>query len=235
MTGSREEKMRALARRRSKEPSPLPGAFPSSGGGKTSRWTLAVGGVLLIALLAYVTGVRMGMTLTEIRQSGGTGSKGESKEIAEPPFRFHVSEEARKPVQESLMPKSGSQEILKSKAEIGEAGRGGGKIGKEKAGRSQENAPALDSSERKEVSSSPAKYAIQVGAFNNPQDAQEMVEKLKSKGYAAYPVTGSAAAKGTWHRVRIGRFQSLQEARQFALSFEKKEKIKTIITPIAPP
>jgi cell division septation protein DedD len=227
MTGSREEKMRALARRRSKEPSPSPGAFPSFGGGKNTRWTLAVGGVLLIALLAYVTGVRMGMTLTEIRQSGGTGSKGESEKIAEPPFRFHAPEEASKPAQESLIPKSGSQEIAKSETEKGEAGRGGGKIGKEK--------PDLDSSERKAVSSLPAKYAIQVGAFNNSKDAQEMVEKLKSKGYAAYPVTGSAAAKGTWHRVRIGRFQSLQEARQFALRFEKKEKIKTIITPIAPP
>jgi cell division septation protein DedD len=227
MTGNREEKMRALARRRSKEPSPSPGAFQSFGGGKNSRWTLAVGGVLLIALLAYVTGVRTGMTLTEIRQSGGAGSERESKEIAEPPFRFHVPEEANKPARESPIPKSGSQEILKSKTEKGEAGRGGEKIGKEKT--------ELDSSERKAVSPSPAKYAIQVAAFNNSKDAQEMVEKLKSKGYAAYPVTGSAAARGTWHRVRIGRFQSLQEARQFALSFEKKEKIKTIITPIAPP
>jgi cell division septation protein DedD len=74
-----------------------------------------------------------------------------------------------------------------------------------------------------------------VGAFNNPQEAQELVNQLKKKGYEAYQVTGSAAAKGTLHRVRIGHFQNLQEARQFALTFEKKENLKPIISSLQNP
>jgi cell division septation protein DedD len=74
-----------------------------------------------------------------------------------------------------------------------------------------------------------ANFALQVAAFSNPEEARELVNQLRSKGYSAYLVTGSAAAKGTLYRVRIGQFQTLQEARQFALAFEKKEKVKTII------
>jgi len=74
-----------------------------------------------------------------------------------------------------------------------------------------------------------AKFALQVAALSKPEEAQELVNQLRSKGYDAYQVTGSGAAKGTLYRVRIGQFQSLQEARQFALAFEKKEKVKTII------
>ena len=74
-----------------------------------------------------------------------------------------------------------------------------------------------------------------MGAFNNPQEAQELVNQLKKKGYEAYQVTGSAAAKGTVHRVRIGNFQNLQEAKQFALTFEKKENLKPIISNLQNP
>lgn len=234
MTESRDKKMKALARRRSKQASFPPSPGLASGEGKRARWTLAIGGVLLIALLAYLTGVRMGKSLTEIRRPEGAVAGGESKKISENPFRFLSPEEPAKTTQEGLYPKSGRQDSPTGKARKEDPGQDGGKIEKEKAGRSQEHA-ALDSSKGKEASSSLGKFAIQVGAFNNSQEAQEMVKKLKRKGYGAYSVTGSAAAKGTWHRVRIGRFQSLQEARQFALTFEKKEKIKTIITPISPP
>ncbi len=220
MTGSREKKLKALARRRNK--SSLPKPMLPSGQGKRGKWALAIAGVLLIALLAYLTGVRMGKTLTEIRQPEGAVAKAESKEISENPFRFLAPEESAKRTQEGTHPKARSQETRT------------GRAGKEEPGRSQEHA-TLGSSEGKEASPSPAKYAIQIGAFNNSQEAQEMVKKMKGRGYGAYSVTGSAAAKGTWHRVRIGRFQSLQEAQQFALAFEKKEKIKTIITPISPP
>jgi cell division septation protein DedD len=61
------------------------------------------------------------------------------------------------------------------------------------------------------------------------------VNELKKKGYEAYQVTGTAAAKGTLHRVRIGHFQTLQEARQFALSFEKRENRKPIIASLQNP
>lgn len=35
--------------------------------------------------------------------------------------------------------------------------------------------------------------------------------------------------KGTYHRVRLGPFKSLDKAKAFALKFEKKEKVSTYI------
>jgi cell division septation protein DedD len=234
MTSSLDKKKKALARRRSKPTGSLPKPEMPPGEGKKGRWALAIAGVLLIALLAYLTGVRTGKTLTEIRRPEGTAAKEEGKEISQSPFRFLAPQDPAKRGQEGSSPKSRTQDPPSGKAGKEEVGRTEGKLEKEKVARSPEGGP-LESSEGKEGSPSSAKYAVQVGAFNNSQDAQEMVKKLKSKGYAAYSVTGSAAAKGSWHRVRVGRFQSLQEARQFALAFEKKERIKTIITPISSP
>ena len=230
--GSRDKKLKALARRRGNPTGVPAGTGVPSGEGKRGRWMLAIAGVLLIALLAYLTGVRTGKTLTEIRRPEGPAVKSEGKETSGSPFRFLAPEEPAKRAQEGLPAKSRTQDPPAGKGGKEELGRTEEKA--EKAARSPER-PALESSEGKEASPSSAKYAIQVGAFNNSQEAQEMVKRLKSKGYAAYSVTGSAAAKGSWHRVRIGRFQSLQDARQFALAFEKKEKVKTIITPISAP
>ncbi len=78
----------------------------------------------------------------------------------------------------------------------------------------------------------PAKirFTLQIGAFNNSEEAQKMVSQLQSKGYVAYEIPGKGAAKGMLYRVRVGHFPTLQDARQFALLFEKKEKMKGVIT-----
>jgi cell division septation protein DedD len=99
----------------------------------------------------------------------------------------------------------------------------------EKLWRPAEKAVTPPTEEKKAAPPPKVKFTLQVGAFNNSEEARELVNQLRSKGYPAYQVTGSAAAKGTIYRVRIGQFQSLPEARQFALAFEKKEKVKTVI------
>lgn len=55
---------------------------------------------------------------------------------------------------------------------------------------------------------------IQVASFKNRQDAESLVLRLKKKGYPAYRALGVVPEKGIWYRVRVGHFNSRQEARK---------------------
>ena len=47
-------------------------------------------------------------------------------------------------------------------------------------------------------------YFLQVGAFQNEADADNMKAKLALQGFEAVVQTASIPDKGTWHRVRVG-------------------------------
>jgi len=69
---------------------------------------------------------------------------------------------------------------------------------------------------------------IQVASSKSLKFADKMVAQLKKKGYPAYRVTAQITGKGTWQRVRIGRFKNRAEAVRF-LNRLKKENLKGII------
>ena len=181
----------------------------------------------MIALVAFLCGVQMGKSLSELRRSEDprSNSRVQDRKAQAPPFRLmekgreiQPSPEAKvwnsDPGEKEGVPPQPSPKVLNGKA----------------------SEPAKDSTPEEGGTAPPkAKYTLQVAALNNPTEAQDLVNQLKKKGYDAYQITGNAAAKGTLHRVRIGNFQSLQEARQFALTFEKRENMKPIISSLQNP
>jgi cell division septation protein DedD len=72
------------------------------------------------------------------------------------------------------------------------------------------------------------KLTIQIGSFQDENAAKRRVDELKTLGYAAYQSAGKIPRKGTWHRVRIGEFDSRDAAGPVLESLRKK-KIKAII------
>ena len=52
------------------------------------------------------------------------------------------------------------------------------------------------------------KFIVQVASTKESKAADRLVRILKTKGYAAYRVSASILDKGTWHRVRVGGFQT---------------------------
>jgi cell division septation protein DedD len=74
---------------------------------------------------------------------------------------------------------------------------------------------------------------IQVASSRDLGFADSLVDRLKAKKYPAYRVTAKIPGKGTWHRVRIGRFDNRAEASHF-LSRLKKENLKGIIVKESP-
>jgi cell division protein FtsN len=72
------------------------------------------------------------------------------------------------------------------------------------------------------------KLTIQVASLKDSKDADEMVARLKKKGYPAYRISSNIPEKGIWHRVRIGYFKDKAEA-DGTLNKLKKEKYGPIL------
>jgi WD40 repeat protein/cell division septation protein DedD len=70
--------------------------------------------------------------------------------------------------------------------------------------------------------------AVQVAAFRDRKFAEDLVKKLKNKGFSAYSVPGKSPGKATWHKVRIGPFKNKEDV-ETALEGLEKYKKKAII------
>jgi cell division septation protein DedD len=72
-------------------------------------------------------------------------------------------------------------------------------------------------------------YVVQIAALNVRSDADAMVKRLASKGYAAYvlaPVSGMPSV----FRVRVGKFNTRREADRIADKLQKEEQLKPWVT-----
>jgi len=72
-------------------------------------------------------------------------------------------------------------------------------------------------------------YVVQIAALNVRSDADAMVKRLASKGYAAYvlaPVSGMPSV----FRVRIGKFNTRRDAESVAAKLQKEEQFKPWVT-----
>ncbi len=69
------------------------------------------------------------------------------------------------------------------------------------------------------------KYVVQVSSWKNKRIAQSQVSKLRSLGYNAFIVNVYIRKRhGTWHRVRVGYFNSLLEAKKIRAKIRKQLK-----------
>jgi len=66
-------------------------------------------------------------------------------------------------------------------------------------------------------------YRLQVAAFSNLDDANEIVNELKLKGYNAYILTTSNSRGEVWNLIKIGNFNTANEAWDFSEMYQNKE------------
>jgi len=71
-------------------------------------------------------------------------------------------------------------------------------------------------------------FTIQVAALKDLKIADNMVAKLKKRGYPAYRSMGKIPGKGIFYRIRIGSFKNRADAGS-TFNRLKKENIKAII------
>lgn len=78
-------------------------------------------------------------------------------------------------------------------------------------------------------------YAVQVSSFHSLPHAQTYARTLRERGYRAYVTPPARAPNGAiWHRVRIGPFNTAQEAAAFRPDFEARERRQTFVVHRAP-
>ena len=74
-------------------------------------------------------------------------------------------------------------------------------------------------------------YSVQVGAFLVAINAQQRVNQLKSKGYTPRIIAVTDPQGRIWFTVRIGDFQSLEQAQKQADEFTAREKKASVVRP----
>lgn len=68
------------------------------------------------------------------------------------------------------------------------------------------------------------RYSLQAAAFPNEAGANEFCERLKRAGVPAYVVSAEIAGRGRWFRVRVGKFETAQDADRFASESRRRAR-----------
>ena len=68
------------------------------------------------------------------------------------------------------------------------------------------------------------KFSLQAAAFPTQAGADEFAEKLKHAGLPSYIVSADLGRRGKWFRVRVGRFNSADDAQKFAAEAQVRAK-----------
>lgn len=84
--------------------------------------------------------------------------------------------------------------------------------------------------QRDENAESLSGYTVQIGSFQSKEQAKKLADNLDRKGYPAYIVSTDIPMQGIWHRVRVGHFETMNNAKRFRVTLEMKENLPTYIT-----
>ncbi len=74
-----------------------------------------------------------------------------------------------------------------------------------------------------------ARYSVQIGSYPSAGEAKHVVERWKGKGYPAYLMIADIPDRGRWYRVRIGGFESRDEAARYLKDFSSKEGVEALV------
>ena len=77
------------------------------------------------------------------------------------------------------------------------------------------------------------KYHVQVASLRSQEKAADLLEQLRQRGYRARITTVGRSGEERWHCVRIGPFDSREEAKEYRGLLEAREGIESEIVPFA--
>lgn len=85
-------------------------------------------------------------------------------------------------------------------------------------------------SARPAEASADGSWTLQLSAYQDKAEADRFATDLRGKGYAPFVVEAKVAGKGTWYRVRMGRFPSKDAAGRYLSDFRRETQIEAIVT-----
>ncbi len=78
----------------------------------------------------------------------------------------------------------------------------------------------------------PARYTLQLGSFPSLDSAQRQLRQLRDAGLEVHMISSSLPDQGKVYRVRIGKFHSIDEARQFQSELTRQRELETFVMPL---
>lgn len=93
------------------------------------------------------------------------------------------------------------------------------------AGQASEGAEAASSASKQKRA-----FTLQLKAFAAPEDAEKMADKLRRNGHDVRVEPGEVQGR-TWHRVRMGSFNSWDKALEAKMAFERQEQVIAYVVP----
>ncbi|MCS6797790.1 MAG: SPOR domain-containing protein [Myxococcota bacterium] len=72
-------------------------------------------------------------------------------------------------------------------------------------------------------------YGLQVVSYTTAREAELFANALRARGHRAYVQAADVPGRGRYWRVRIGPFDSAEQADAYRRSFEREERIHTIV------
>src|SRR5262249_8040327 len=73
-------------------------------------------------------------------------------------------------------------------------------------------------------------WTLQLSAYQDKAEADRFAADLRGKGYAPFVVEAHVSGKGTWYRVRMGRFPTKDAAGRYLADFKRETSIDAIVT-----
>lgn len=78
----------------------------------------------------------------------------------------------------------------------------------------------------------PARYTLQIGSHTDRQSADQQISKLESMGLEPHVVMVEVPERGRFFRVRVGKFHSMEEARNFQGEIQNSRGVSSFVSPI---
>ena len=93
-----------------------------------------------------------------------------------------------------------------------------------------ENVPDIMNADA-DTSSEPHKYAVQIGAFLDPNNALRLASEFKAKGYQPCLMIAADRQGRRWTVVRMGSFSDVGKASTYARSISGREQTVALVRP----
>jgi DedD protein len=74
------------------------------------------------------------------------------------------------------------------------------------------------------------RFTLQLSSFQDRSEAESFLADLKGAGYRAHMVEAEVPGRGTWYRVRLGRYGSYGEALRAKEKFERERHMIAYVT-----
>ena len=197
--------------------------------GKQRSWAGSAWNFVII-LLAFCAGVYVGFKLSDMGLSVGVQKEADKVQTIVAKDRGaeqrrseeNLREEEKVSIQQSSSSGETQSVADKYSQQVGSAGVGEGEV--------NENDSREDGNLEKEIGVDKKEgFTVQIGAFKEIESANRALNELNMKGYEPYIIPYVNSLGTNWYLVRIGRFNTREEAREYAISFQTAEGMEALV------